>query len=117
MDWIHLTHYRDQWRAPVNMVNNLRFHKMLRKLLCIWVIVRFSRRTRFHEVSSLVSCLVLHCCISFNVNTPMSTWAVQYLTKMGAIALSGPTRNTYRSKLFALVSTDPTTLVRSHCHS
>jgi hypothetical protein len=93
----------------------LRFHKMLRKCLCTWVIVRFSRRTQLHGVSSLVSCLVLRCCIFFNVNTPICTWAVQYLTKMRAIASSGPTRNTYRSKLFALVSTDPTTLVGCHC--
>jgi hypothetical protein len=24
MDWIHLAQYRDQWKAPVNMVMNLR---------------------------------------------------------------------------------------------
>jgi hypothetical protein len=28
MDWIELAQYRDRWRALVNMVMNLRFHKM-----------------------------------------------------------------------------------------
>jgi hypothetical protein len=29
MDWIDLAQDRDQWRALVNMVMNLQFHKML----------------------------------------------------------------------------------------
>jgi hypothetical protein len=29
MDWIDLAQGRDQWRALVNTVMNLRFHKML----------------------------------------------------------------------------------------
>jgi hypothetical protein len=29
MDWIDLAQDRNQWRAHVNMVMNLRFHKML----------------------------------------------------------------------------------------
>jgi hypothetical protein len=29
MDWIHLSQNRNQWRAFVNTVMNLRFHEML----------------------------------------------------------------------------------------
>jgi hypothetical protein len=29
MDWINLAKDRDQWRALVNMVMNIRFHKIL----------------------------------------------------------------------------------------
>jgi hypothetical protein len=28
MDWIHLAQDRDRWQAVVNVVTNLRFHKM-----------------------------------------------------------------------------------------
>jgi hypothetical protein len=32
MDWIHLAQDRDKWKALVNMVMNLGFHKMLEVL-------------------------------------------------------------------------------------
>jgi hypothetical protein len=44
----------------------------------------------------------------------MSKWAAQYLAKMAAVDFSGPTTNSYRFNLFALVSTDPTSVVALH---
>jgi hypothetical protein len=37
VDWMHLTHDRDQWRDVVNTVMNIRFPK-------IWVISRINER-------------------------------------------------------------------------
>jgi hypothetical protein len=33
MDWIHLAQDRDQWRAPMNMVKNLRVLQNIETLL------------------------------------------------------------------------------------
>jgi hypothetical protein len=43
MDWIDLAQNRDEWRALVNTVMNLRFHKLLRNSLPILYLNTFNK--------------------------------------------------------------------------
>jgi hypothetical protein len=52
MDWIDLTEDRDQWRALVNTVMNLRVSKNTGKFLSSCTIGGFSRRAQLHAVVS-----------------------------------------------------------------
>jgi hypothetical protein len=54
MDWIDLAQYRDQWRALVNTVMNLRIPQNSEKFLNSCSIGGFSRTTQLLEVSYLL---------------------------------------------------------------
>jgi hypothetical protein len=56
MDWIHLAHYRDRWRAVLNNVMNLLVPK--RSFLTIWTTVSFSRTLCSVGISSLSTALL-----------------------------------------------------------
>jgi hypothetical protein len=49
MDWIDLAQDRNQWRALVNTVTNLRVLKNAGKFLSGYTIVSFSRRARLRK--------------------------------------------------------------------
>jgi hypothetical protein len=50
MDWIDLAEDRDQWKALVSTVMNIRVAYNFRKFLSSCVTGIFSRRAQFHEV-------------------------------------------------------------------
>jgi hypothetical protein len=49
MDWIDLAFNKDQWRALVNTVMNLRVPKIAGKFLSGCTILRFSRRAQLRK--------------------------------------------------------------------
>jgi hypothetical protein len=51
MAWIDLAQVREQWRAFVNTVTNLRVPLNVRKFLNSYTTGGFSRRAQLHEVS------------------------------------------------------------------
>jgi hypothetical protein len=55
MDWVRLALDWDQWRAVVNTVMNLTISKSVGKFLSGRAVIGFSRRTRLHGMSNLVS--------------------------------------------------------------
>jgi hypothetical protein len=57
MNWIDLAQDGDQWRAPVNMVSNLRGPLNVGKYLNSGATGNFLRRTQMHGVSGCVCCL------------------------------------------------------------
>jgi hypothetical protein len=51
VDWIYLAQDRDQWKAPVDTVMNLRVPYNAGKFLSSCTTGGFSRRAQLHEVS------------------------------------------------------------------
>jgi hypothetical protein len=51
MDCIDMAQDKDQWRALVNMVMNLRIPQNIGQFLSHCTVGGFSRRTQHHEVS------------------------------------------------------------------
>jgi hypothetical protein len=49
MDWIDLAQNRDQWKALLNTVMNLRVPQNAGKFLCGCTIDTFSRRAQLHD--------------------------------------------------------------------
>jgi hypothetical protein len=50
MDWIDRVQYRDQWRALLNTVMNIRVLQNVGKFLSSCTTGGFSRRAQLHEV-------------------------------------------------------------------
>jgi hypothetical protein len=57
MDWIYVAEVRNQWRAIVDTVMNLRFLQNVVKFLNSRATVGFSRRSRLHGVGWSVNAL------------------------------------------------------------
>jgi len=55
VEWVHLAQNREQWRAIVSMVMNLRVPEKAENFLTNSVTVSFSRRTLPYGVSQSVS--------------------------------------------------------------
>jgi hypothetical protein len=51
MDWIELAQDKEQWKALVNMVINLRVANNVVKFLNGFTIGGFTRKAQFHDVS------------------------------------------------------------------
>jgi hypothetical protein len=52
MDWIDLSHDRDQWRSLVNMITNPKVPQNAVKFLSGCTIFYFFRRVKLHELVS-----------------------------------------------------------------